>query len=109
MNPIVTAALLVLALFALVQASIIEPPASTRAARQYRTALQSMRWWQPAFWLAAVLLAAPLVTAWNALRFAAYLVAFLAAWASVRLANATAMDGRTIRVYRTCTRREFAR
>lgn len=108
MNGIVTAALGFLAFLALVQASIIEPPASARTPRQYREKLRSMRWWHPAFWVASVLLAAPLVTTWNALRYAAYLAAFLAAWASVRLANATAMDGRTIRVYRTSPRREFA-
>ncbi|WP_157253247.1 hypothetical protein [Nonomuraea typhae] len=108
MNPVIEIAVALLVIFALVRASIIEPPASARDPRQYRARLRSMRWWQPAYWIAAVMLVAPLITAWNALRFAAYLAAFLTACASVRLANATAMDGRAIRVYRASPWREFA-
>lgn len=104
MNAIVTIAVWFLALFALVQASIVEPPESTKTAREYGTAMRRVKRWP--YWIAGVALAVPLFTAWSALRFALYLASFLAAWVSVRLATATAMDDRAIRVYRASTWRE---
>lgn len=100
MNAIVTAAVWFLAVFALVCASVVEPPDSSHTPRQYGATVRCMKWWHPPYWIAAVVLAAPLFTAWSALRFALYLASFLAAWASVRLATATAMDGRRISLYR---------
>lgn len=104
MNAIVTIAVWGLALFALVQASIVEPPESTKTAHEYGSALRRIKSWP--LWVGAVLIAAPLFTAWSALRFALYLLSFLAAAVSVRLATVTAMDGRAIRVYRASLWRE---
>lgn len=101
MNPIVTAAVAFLAVFALVQASIVDPPDAPRTPRR-------MQWWHPFMWVAAVAIVFPLYTCWSALRFALYLVSFATAWASVGLATATAMDGRAIRVYRVSTWREVS-
>lgn len=100
MNSVVTVAAWLLAGFALIRASIVTPPESTRTAAEYRTTFRAMRWWHPAYWVAAVALAVPAFTAWSALRFALYLASFLAAALSVRLATLTSMDGRRIRIYR---------
>jgi len=104
MHPIVTAAMWGLAIFALVRASIVEPPESTRTLGQYGAALRQVKRWP--LWIAAVVLAAPLFTIWNACRFGLYLLSFLVACLSVRLATATAMDGRDLRVYRIPAWRE---
>lgn len=104
MNTIVTVAVWFLAAFALITASVIEPPESTKTGHEYGTALRRIKLWP--FWIGAVLVAAPLFTAWSALRFALYLASFLAAAAAVRLASAMAMDGRALRVYRISPWRE---
>ncbi|MFI7126031.1 hypothetical protein ACIBQ1_10080 [Nonomuraea sp. NPDC050153] len=101
MSPIVAATVVFLAVFALVQASIVDPPESPRTPRR-------MQWWHPFMWIAAVSIVFPLYTCWSALRFALYLVSFATAWASVGLATATAMDGRAIRVYRVSTWQEVS-
>lgn len=100
MNPILTVAVAFLAVFALLRASIVEPTDTARTRHQYGAALRHMKWWHPPYWIAAVVLAVPLFTALSACRFVLYLLSFLAAALSVRLATATAMDGRRIRLYR---------
>jgi hypothetical protein len=100
MNTVVTVAVWLLAGFALIRASLIEPPQSSRTASEYRSTFRAIRWWHPAYWVAAIVLAVPVFTAWSALRFALYLAAFVAAALSVRLATLTSMDGRRIRIYR---------
>lgn len=98
MNPIVTVAVLFLAMFALVRASVVEPGESARTPHQYGISARRLTRWP--YWMAAVLVVAPLFTAWTACRFILYLISFVAACLSVRLATATAMDGRTLHVYR---------
>lgn len=98
MNAIVTCAIGFLAVCALVRASIVEPGDSARTPHQYGASIRRVKSWP--YWIAAVLVAAPLLTAWTACRFVLYLLSFVAACLSVRLATAAAMDGRALRVYR---------
>lgn len=100
MNTIVVFAVWFLAAFALIRASIVEPPESSKSPRQIGTVLRGMQWWHPPFWVVAVLLAVPLYTVWTACRFALYLVAFVGAVASAWLATVTSMDGRALIIHR---------
>lgn len=98
MNAIVTCAIGFLAICALLRASIVEPGDSARTPHQYGASIRCVKRWP--YWMAAVLVVAPLLTAWTACRFVLYLLSFVAAYLSVRLATATAMDGRALHVYR---------
>lgn len=98
MNAIVTCAIVFLAICALVRASIVEPGESARTPHQYGASIRSVKRWP--YWMAAVLVITPLLATWTACRFVLYLLSFVAACLSVRLATATAMDGRALHVYR---------
>lgn len=100
MNTFVVFAVWFLAAFALIRASIVEPPEQSRSPRQYGATLRRMKPWHPVFWVAAVTLAVPLYTLWTACRFALYLAAFVGALASAWLATVTSMDGRALIVHR---------
>lgn len=108
MSTIVGLGIAFLAVFALVTASIGEPPAGTRTAGEYGVVLRGMRWWHPAYWVAVVTVAVPLVAAWYACRFAVYLLCFVLAGVAVWLATAAAMDGRRMRIYRIAAWREVS-
>lgn len=102
------AALLILAGLALVLTTIAEPSADDSTFAELAAVLRGIRWWQPAWWLACVLLGGPAVAIWYAARYALHVAAYVLARASAGVASAAAMDGRGVRIYRTSAGRALA-
>lgn len=92
MHPIVTAAVWGLAVFALVQASIVDPPESTKTMRQCVSTIRQMKRWHIPYWIAAVALAFPLHVIGSASRYALHLASLWLAKGLKKLAEITAMD-----------------
>jgi hypothetical protein len=106
MNTIVTAAVWGLAVFALIQASIIDPPESTKTGRQCVSRVRQMKWWHPAYWVAAVVLVFPLYVIGSASRYALHVASLWLAKGFKKLAAITAMDSRQPPAYQPVIWRE---
>ncbi|MEV0382458.1 hypothetical protein [Nonomuraea sp. NPDC050643] len=97
-----------LAVFALIRASIIEPPESAKTAREYVSTVRQMKPWHPVYWVVAVVLVVPVFTAWSACRYALHLASLWLAKGLEKVSEITAMKPReSVAVFQPVVWREI--
>lgn len=93
--------ILALAIAALIIGSLTEPTPGARTRSQLREKARQAGFWRVLGWtLAFLLVIAPAVATWYALRTAVYWLARVVAAAAAWVASEAAMDGRPVQVYR---------